>query len=142
MSSTEPIWVSLELAEALHDRQIAEHGGGSGVRDRGLLQSALARPRQMFAYGSGELDLPALAACYAFGLARNHPFVDGNKRTAAVVSELFLALNGYRLLATNADLYPIYLTLAAGDLTEEELAAWLRQNSRPDRVTESSAGYG
>jgi death-on-curing protein len=141
MTLREPIWVSIELAEAIHQRQIAEHGGGEGIRDRGLLESALARPRQIFAYGSADTDMPALAAAYAFGLSRNHPFADGNKRIAAVTCELFLMLNGYRLLADNASLYPMFLGLASGNVSETEFADWLRANTRPERVSELSAAY-
>jgi death-on-curing protein len=141
MTLREPTWISIELVEAIHQRQIAEHGGGEGLRDRGLLESALARPRQIFAYGAGDTDLPALAAAYAFGLSRNHPFADGNKRIAAVTCELFLVLNGYRLLADNASLYPMFLGLASGNVAEDELGDWLRANTRPEWVSESSAAY-
>lgn len=137
---TEPVWISMELAEAIHQRQLAEHGGSDGVRDRGMLESALARPRQRHAYDPGS-DVCALAAACAFGIARNHPFVDGNKRTAAVACELFLELNGYRLVAGDADLYPVFLGLAAGEVGEDELAEWLRQNSRPEEVSEARGTY-
>lgn len=120
------VWIDRMLALALHDRQLSEHGGREGVRDESLLESALARPRQLSAYGNPQPDLAALAASLAFGLARNHPFVDGNKRTAAVACELFLALNGAELEASNVELYPVYLSLAEGSLTENELADWLR----------------
>ena len=120
----EPIWVSQEVALAVHDRQIAEHGGGVGVRDAGLLESALMRPENRWSYG--EDDMAALAAAYAYGIARNHPFVDGNKRTAAVVSETFLMLNGYILMASDAELVVTFVALAAGELSEEELADWFR----------------
>lgn len=120
------VWIDRMLALALHDRQLSEHGGGEGVRDEGLLESALARPQQLFAYGNPPPDLAALAASLTYGLARNHPFVDGNKRTAAVACELFLALNGATLQAGNAELYPVYLSLAEGSLAENELADWLR----------------
>ncbi len=136
------IWISGELAEAIHERQLAEHGGPSGLRDRGMFESALARPRQLAAYGGSDVDAPALAAAYAFGLARNHPFVDGNKRTAAVLCEVFLELNGYLLLAEDADLYPVFLGLADGTGSEHELADWLRRNSRPEQVSEDTADYG
>ena len=106
---------------------LPEHGGGEGVCDAGLLESALARPRQLASYG--EPDAPALAAAYAFGIARNHPFVDGNKRTAAVVSETFLMLNGYRLGASDAELVVAFLALAAGELSEDELADWFRHHN-------------
>ncbi|WP_376691081.1 type II toxin-antitoxin system death-on-curing family toxin [Wenzhouxiangella sp. EGI_FJ10409] len=135
------IWISGELAEAIHERQLSEHGGPSGLRDRGMFESALARPRQLAAYGGSEVDAPALAAAYAFGLARNHPFVDGNKRTAAVLCEVFLELNGYLLLAEDADLYPVFLGLADGTVGEDELADWLRRNSRPEQVSEGAADY-
>ena len=120
------VWVALAVAEAAHLEQIAEHGGGEGVRDAGLLASAMARPQNLAAYG--EPDTAALAAAYAFGIARNHPFLDGNKRTAAVVSETFLALNGHRLNATDAELVVAFVALAAGDLSEEALADWLREH--------------
>lgn len=120
------VWIDRMLALALHERQLSEHGGGEGVRDESLLESALARPQQLFAYGNPPPDLAALAASLAYGLARNHPFVDGNKRTAAVACELFLALNGATLQADNVELYPIYLSLAEGSLAENELADWLR----------------
>jgi len=118
------IWVALGVAEAAHLEQLAEHGGGEGVRDVRLLDSAMARAPNLAAYG--EPDAAALAAAYAFGIARNHPFVDGNKRTAAVVSETFLALNGYVLEASDAELVVAFLALAAGELSEEELADWFR----------------
>ncbi len=138
---TEWIWISPELAEAIHERQLAEHGGPSGVRDRGLFESALARPQQLAVYGDTLVDAPALAAAYAFGLARNHPFIDGNKRTAAVGCEVFLELNGYLLVAEDADLYPVFLGLAEGTLTEAELADWLRRHARPQTVSEAAAAY-
>jgi death on curing protein len=118
------VWVALEVAEAAHLEQLAEHGGGEGVRDARLLDSAMARAQNLAVYG--EPDAAALAAAYAFGIARNHPFVDGNKRTAAVVSETFLALNGYVLEATDAELVVAFLALAAGELSEDELADWFR----------------
>lgn len=123
-------WVSLKATLAAHAEQIEEHGGGSGLRDLGLLESALARPRQLAFYS--EPDAAALAASYAFGIARNHPFVDGNKRTAAVASELFLAKNGLALAASNSDIVVAFLALAAGEFSEDELADWFRQ--RIDRV--------
>ena len=135
------VWVTAELAEAIHERQLTEHGGPSGVRDRGLLESALARPQQLAAYGGLEVDAPALSAAYAYGLARNHPFIDGNKRTAAVVCEVFLELNDYLLVAEDADLYPVFLSLAEGALPENELADWLRRHARPQAVSETAASY-
>lgn len=118
-------WVALEVAEAAHAEQLAEHGGGEGVRDAGLLASAMDRPRNLAHYG--DPDLAALAAAYAYGIARNHPFVDGNKRTAAVVSETFVALNGHALEASDAEVVVAFLALAAGELEEDELADWFRQ---------------
>jgi death on curing protein len=118
------VWVALEVAQTAHLEQLAEHGGGKGVRDMGLLESAMMRPQDLLAYGKP--DVAALAAAYAFGIAGNHPFVDGNKRTAAVVSESFLALNGYALEATDAELVVAFLALAAGELSEDELADWFR----------------
>lgn len=135
------IWISPELAEAIHDRQLAEHGGPSGVRDRGLFESALARPKQLAAYGGSEVDAPALAAAYAFGMARNHPFVDGNKRTAYVLCRMFLVLNGWDLIGDLADRYPVFLGLADGSVSEEELAEWLRRYGRPAQLSEEAASY-
>jgi death-on-curing protein len=127
----EPVWLRLEAILAAHDDQLAEHGGGSGDRDRGLLESALARPLNLHAYG--EPSLPKLAAAYAFGIAKNHPFVDGNKRTALVAAELFLALNGIDLTATDLECVEVFLSLAGGEMTEQELAAWIDHNSRKRR---------
>lgn len=118
-------WVANAVALAMHREQIAEHGGGDGVRDFGLFESAMARPQNLTAYGAP--DAAALAASYAFGLARNHPFVDGNKRTAAVVSETFLNLNGYSLTASDPEIVVIFLGLAAGELSEDELVEWFRE---------------
>src|SRR3990172_4261795 len=111
-------WLTKALVLAIHDRQLAEHGGSAGVRDEGLLESALARPRQLHAYGDPAPDLADLAASLASGLARNYPFVDGNKRTAAVACETFLELNGATLEADDLELYPLYLDLAEGKLPE------------------------
>jgi death-on-curing protein len=126
------VWVAIEVAQAAHAEQLAEHGGGEGVRDLALLESAMARPQNLAAYG--EPDAAALAAAYAWGIARNHPFVDGNKRTAAVVSETFLILNGHRLDASDAELVVTFVALAGGELSEEELADWFR-----DRVAAASS---
>lgn len=124
----EPVWVLEAVALALHDRQLAEHGGGEGVRDAGLFASAMARPVNQWTYG--EDDTCALAAAYAFGIARNHPFVDGNKRTAWVVANLFLDLNGFELAFDEFAAIGIMEALAAGELTEDELADWFRQYTR------------
>ncbi len=134
------IWIEKELALAIHDRQLAEHGGSSGVRAEELLDSALARPQQLHAYGDPSPDLADLAATLAYGLARNHPFVDGNKRTAAVVCETFINLNDSALNAEDSELFPRYLALAEGKLALEEFAAWLREHTqtRPkNRIQES-----
>lgn len=126
----DPIWISVNLALAIHQRQLSEHGGADGVRDQGMLESAIGRPRNMFAYTDPTPDVCALAASYAFGIARNHAFIDGNKRTAAVVCETFLELNGMELVASDAELYPVFLALAAGELSELQFAAWLSQHTR------------
>lgn len=120
------IWVSLEVALAAHLEQLTEHGGGEGVRDSSMLESAMARPQNLVAYG--DPDAAELAASYAFGIARNHPFIDGNKRTAAVVSETFLMLNGYTLAASDAELVVTFLALAAGELSESEITDWFRNH--------------
>ena len=121
----EPVWLDAAIALAVHDRQLAEHGGGQGVRDPAVLESALARPVNRWGYGDD--DRCALAAAYAFGIARNHPFVDGNKRTAWVFARLFLALNGLALRFAPEDAIRAMLALAAGELGEEELARWFRE---------------
>ena len=122
-------FVSRRALELLHDESLAEHGGRPGLRDEGLLESALACPHQLLAYG--EPDLAALAAAYAFGLAHNHAFVDGNKRVAFLATGLFLGLNGHRLVTTQADATLTMLALAAGDLGEDEFAQWLRAHIQP-----------
>ena len=124
---SEPRWLDAKIALAIHDRQLAEHGGGVGVRDAGMLESALARPINRWAYG--EDDPAALAAAYAFGIARNHPFADGNKRTAWVLARLFLALNNHRLRFTPEEAIAAMLSLAAGELCEGAVAGWLRSHS-------------
>jgi death-on-curing protein len=118
-------WLRTDAVLAMHRRQIAEHGGGDGVRDMGLLESALSRPKNIEAY-EPEAVVTRLAAAYAFGIAKNHPFVDGNKRTALVACRTFLILNGYQLNAEPADKYLTFLSLAEGSLSEDELAEWLR----------------
>ena len=128
MRPAEPIWVTLEVALAVHEEQLAEHGGAMGLRDAGLLESAIARPRQLYAYG--ERSLTRLAAAYAFAMARNHPFLDGNKRVSLVLAELFLELNGLTLAASDAACVTTFLGLAAGDLDEEGLAAWIEASVR------------
>ena len=121
----EPIWLDARDANAIHERQLAEHGGGQGVRDQGLLESALARAKNHWAYS--EDDPAKLAAACAFGIARNHPFVDGNKRTAWVIARLFLVLNGHRLAFTATDAIAFMLALAAGELSEDQVADWFRE---------------
>jgi death-on-curing protein len=122
------LWIDAEAARAIHAEQIAEHGGPDGVRDPGGLESAMARARNLAAYG--EPDAADLAAAYAYGIARDHPFADGNKRTAAVVSETFLVLNGLTLAAGDAELVVAFQALAAGQLSEAELADWFRLHIR------------
>lgn len=116
---------------AAHDEALAAHGGASGVRDMGLLDSALARPQNLFAHGEG--DHAALAAAYAFGIVRNHPFVDGNKRTAFMTAVFFLELNGHRFAANEVEATLRTLGLAAGEIDEAEFAAWLRENMQARR---------
>ncbi len=120
-------WLLEETVFAIHKRQIAEHGGSDGLRDEGLLLSALARPQNLLAYSEKTPDISALAATYAFGIAKNHPFIDGNKRTALVVMRTFLLLNGFGLNATQEEKYLTFLKLAEGNLSEEELAIWIRE---------------
>ena len=122
----EPLWVQRIVVLIAHDEALAAHGGASGVRDMGLLDSALARPRNLFAYG--ETDVAALAAAYGFGIVRNHPFVDGNKRTAFMTTIAFLELNGFRFVATEVEATLQTLALAAGDMDEAAFADWLRGN--------------
>ena len=120
------MWLRQDVVLALHDEQIAEHGGLSGIRDLALVESALGRTLNLAAYGNP--DAADLAAAYAFGLARNHPFSDGNKRTAAVVALTFLLLNGVQFEITEAELVVMILALAAGDLSEDEVARWFRDH--------------
>lgn len=120
-----PIWILPEVVQAIHKRQLAEHGGSEGIRDLGLLDSALARAQNLYLYLDDELSLSRLAAAYAFGIARNHPFVDGNKRTAFVVCMLFLKLNGCVVHASQEKLYDVFNALADGSLSEENLWQWL-----------------
>ncbi len=127
------VWLDQRIVRAVHLRQIQRHGGGFGTRDEGLLDSALARPQNLAAYG--EPTMFELAASYAFGIARNHPFVDGNKRTAFVSAVLFLRLNGQEINADQAEAAVVFLRLAAGELSEAELSEWLRRNSAPPDST-------
>lgn len=123
-----PAWISKRVAWATHDEQLAEHGGAAGLRAEGGLDSALHRPMHLFTYGHP--DMPGLAASYAFGLAKNHPFVDGNKRTSFVVCLTFLAINGIGLEATDEDKVTTWLKLAEGSIDEAGIAGWIR-----DRVS-------
>jgi death-on-curing protein len=126
------VWLSRQLILAIHDEQLAEHGGATGVRDEGLLDSALARPLNRAGYG--EPDTAELAAVYAIGIARNHPFLDGNKRTAYVALETFLALNGCGFPVSDADATVVTLTMASGELTDDEFIAWVRANTTSPSV--------
>ena len=121
-----PIWIRADAVLAIHRRQLSEHGGADGMRDSGLLASALARPPNLLAYSEAPPDVAALAAAYAFGIARNHPFLDGNKRTAFVVCRTFLILNGQDLAASREQKYATFLGLAEGSLSEDELGTWIR----------------
>jgi death on curing protein len=126
----EPIWIDRPEVLVAHSRQLAEHGGSDGLRDETLLDSALSKPRNVFAYGSS-VTLPRLAASYAFGLARNHAFIDGNKRTALVVSEGFLRLNGLKIVSAPEEKYFTFLHLADGSLSEDELTTWFTKHAVP-----------
>lgn len=122
-----PTWILKATVLALHDEQIAEHGGLPGIKDEGLLESAIARPENLYAYGKP--DIIELAAAYGFGIARNHAFVDGNKRTSMVVTELFLDLNYHELTATDAEVVRVWMGLAdsQSDMTEAKFTEWLRE---------------
>ena len=123
---SEPEWVTMPIVLAIHDEQLAIHGGSAGLRDAALLESALGRPRNKWAYENAEL--PELAAAYGFGIARNHPFVDGNKRTALLAIYTFLGVNGVDFIVPEADAAAMILALAAGEVSEESLARWIRNN--------------
>ena len=125
---TEPIWINLRLIKAFHDRQINEHGGLPGLRDERLLLSALSRPENAYHYSDPKPDVAELGAAYEFGLAKNHPFNDANKRTALIAMRLFLNLNGYDLAASPEDKYRMIIRVAASDISEDELAQWLRKH--------------
>lgn len=120
------MWLDSRDALAIHDRQLAEHGGGQGIRDASLLESALSRPVNRWHYGDD--DFANLAAAYAYGVARNHPFIDGNKRTAWVLARLFLTLNGQLLIFDQTDATQTMIALAAGELSEDEMADWFRRH--------------
>ncbi len=131
MKKAQPLWIMGRAVLAAHDRLLAAHGGAEGVRDPGLLESALARPRQHYAYGSP--DIIELAAIYTVGIVRNHPFVDGNKRTGFATGTAFLLLNGFELRATEQEATQAVFALAAGDLDEAGYASWLRSNVKSRR---------
>jgi death on curing protein len=120
-------WLDRELILAIHEEQLAQHGGGVGIRDEGLIDSALGRPQNLAAYNP-DADLCDLAASYAYGIAKNHPFIDGNKRTAYVAMELFLIEHGMVLIAEDGDAVLTFLALATGEISEEQLAEWIRRN--------------
>jgi death-on-curing protein len=127
----EPIWLSLESVRNMHAALIRAHGGSYGERDAGLIESALARPLQKWAYESDSVDLAELAAAYAFGLAKNHGFVDGNKRVAFAAAVTFLLANGLLLVAPEPEAYAVVVDLASGELSEEDMARWLRASVEP-----------
>ena len=128
----EVVWIDKHETLTIHSQQLTEHGGSTGVRDEGLLESALARAQNLLAYSEEAPSLPRLAAAYGFGIARNHPFVDGNKRTALVVTLTFLLVNGLAVTAPREDRYFIFYDLAAGKLSEDdEFARWLEVNTEP-----------
>jgi death-on-curing protein len=126
---SEPVWVRLDVVLAMHEEALMLHGGAEGVRDLGLLESAMARSKNLFAYSEQPPSLAQLAASYAKGIVANHPFVDGNKRTAFIVSVTFLQLNGLKLTATKEDRVLTFWSLADGSLTEEQLANWFEHNT-------------
>ena len=127
----EPEWVDPDVVESFHYEQIREHGGLHGIRDQGMLESALNRPIQLWSYGSPPPDLCAMAAAYAYELAKNHPYLDGNKRTAAITCELFLNLNGLQFTVGEVAKYPHFLAIASGEHSEESFADWLRTVTKP-----------
>ena len=125
------VWIDEAVVHAVHEEQLAEHGGSAGLRDQGLLESALARPQHLESYG--DPHIAACAAAYGYGLSRNHPFIDGNKRTAFVAVELFLFLNGHVLEAPDVDCVLTMLRVAEGSISEEDFAAWIRQHSKKSK---------
>lgn len=126
----EPLWMDTADAVIAHDLELAAHGGSTGIRDQGLLESALARPKNIWAYAEAPPSLPRLAAAYAFGISSNHPFLDGNKRTALVVSFAFLDVNGLEVTASQEDAFLTILGLAAGEISEGQLATWFERNTK------------
>src|SRR5580698_3207167 len=128
---SEPIWMEMVDAVIFHDMELAAHGGSTGLRDAGMLESAIMHPRNLWAYAETPPPLTRLAAAYAFGISSNHPFVDGNKRTALVVSFAFLDVNGLTVTASQEDAYRTILGLAAGEVDEQQLAIWFDENTEP-----------
>jgi death-on-curing protein len=128
----EPVWIIKAVGLALHEEQLAEHGGPPGIRDEGLLNSALDRPNNQFSYANP--DIYDLAAAYAYGIAKNHPFLDGNKRTSFIVCETFLNLNDCDLRATDEQALLLLIAMAEGSVTEAELVQWLRANSKAEKI--------
>jgi len=128
---SEIVWIDKHETLTIHAQQLAAHGGSDGIRDEGLLESALARPHNLLAYSEQTPSFVRLAAAYGFGITRNHPFVDGNKRTALVVTFTFLLVNGLRITAAKEDRYFVFYDLAAGKFSEDALADWLEANSEP-----------
>lgn len=129
MTFSQYLWVSEQIVLAIHDQLVAEHGGLPGIRDHGLLQSALAKPQNISHYDE-QTDVAQLAAAYGYGLVKNHPFLDSNKRTAFVVMELFMVMNGYRLYANDAECVLTMVGVASGAISEDNLAIWLREHSK------------
>ena len=126
----EPTWIGSEVARVLHNLQLATFGGPAGIRDENLLESALARPKHIFTYRKPTPSLAQLAAAYAFGIVRNHPFLDGNKRTGLIIAFTFLELNGVEVSATEEDAYEVFMRLASGAVREPALAKWFSRNSQ------------
>jgi len=127
----EPVWIRQDVVQRMHEEVLMLHGGPEGVRDLGLLESALARPKNLFAYSEQDVSITRYAAAYAKGIVANHPFVDGNKRTAFTVSLTFLKLNGLEVTATKEDRVLTFWKLAAGEISEEQLALWFERNTAP-----------
>lgn len=126
---SEPHWIPIDVARTLHALQIATFGGKPGILDEGLLESALLRPQHQYHYDAPKPSLARLAAAYAYGIVRNHPFVDGNKRMGLVVAFAFLDLNGIHMQATEEAAYRMFISLAAGEISEADLCAWIEENS-------------
>lgn len=125
----EPEWLLKQVVQSFHDQQLREHGGGHGIRDEAMLDSALNKPQQMWNYKDPPPSIPELAAAYAFAIAKNHPYVDGNKRTAAIACEVFLLLNGYEFTVDETMKYPHYLALASGEHSQQSFTDWLEQHT-------------